>query len=448
MAPARTISGDPPIQDTATSGGGGGGTRPWPPRYIWLKRISLGVVVVLVLLSLLRWWWGREADKRLNAEIARIKARGEPLFLEDFKAPPVADEENAAKALMDALAMWDETNLVVDERKYLADNAEALALVRKARDMPGCDWGIKLVSPGIDTLLPHLGSMRMLARKLVGVAETQLDIDDEAEAVETLHDTLVLATLVDQPPTTLISHLVSLSIRALAVDKARQLAPRLDNREAINRLTAALLDETAVLEDHRQAWLGERGLFQFDSSTAFVDGKLSLTLSGPPNKAERPLIYVFRPLVQLDAINCLRYMEPIVAAANNTNWHTLPAFKPPTVHWTRPLSRLLLPSLGAAYKTQFRGLAESRMSVIVLALRLYELDKGRRPAILDQLVPDYLPAIPRDPFHPDDAPIKYTGSLLYSIGPDGIDDGGQADQVRWADDDLVTKLDDDTVSEE
>jgi hypothetical protein len=36
--------------------------------------------------------------------------------------------------------------------------------------------------------------------------------------------------------------------------------------------------------------------------------------------------------------------------------------------------------------------------LIDLAARAYELDKGHRPANLADLVPDYLKAVPQDPF--------------------------------------------------
>lgn len=48
---------------------------------------------------------------------------------------------------------------------------------------------------------------------------------------------------------------------------------------------------------------------------------------------------------------------------------------------------------------------------IAAALRLFEIEKGRAPASLDELVPGYLPALPRDPF---------TGEpFLYETRPDG-----------------------------
>lgn len=61
-----------------------------------------------------------------------------------------------------------------------------------------------------------------------------------------------------------------------------------------------------------------------------------------------------------------------------------------------------------------------------IAIRLFEREQGFPPPTLESLVPAYLPAIPCDPpsqplrYHTDDQ--RY---VLYSIGWDGLDDGGQ-----------------------
>lgn len=60
-----------------------------------------------------------------------------------------------------------------------------------------------------------------------------------------------------------------------------------------------------------------------------------------------------------------------------------------------------------------------------LALRCYQSSKGRPPARLEDLVPDYLAKVPQDPF--SDRALTYHPKgatwLLYSVGPDGVDDG-------------------------
>ena len=71
------------------------GLEPIPPRYLWLKRILVGVGVLFVALVCLRVWWGWEANKRLAATIARYQAAGEPILPSDFDQPAIPDEDNA-----------------------------------------------------------------------------------------------------------------------------------------------------------------------------------------------------------------------------------------------------------------------------------------------------------------------------------------------------------------
>ena len=65
------------------------------------------------------------------------------------------------------------------------------------------------------------------------------------------------------------------------------------------------------------------------------------------------------------------------------------------------------------------------------ALREYILEHGRSPETLNELVPRYVPAVPSDPF--SDRPLVYRqradGYLLYSVGANGVDDGGVA--AEW-----------------
>jgi hypothetical protein len=62
-----------------------------------------------------------------------------------------------------------------------------------------------------------------------------------------------------------------------------------------------------------------------------------------------------------------------------------------------------------------------------LALHIYTLEHGEPPTALADLVPQYLPTLPKDPFSGN--PLIYrrtsTGCLLYSVGYDGKDDGGR-----------------------
>lgn len=73
--------------------------------------------------------------------------------------------------------------------------------------------------------------------------------------------------------------------------------------------------------------------------------------------------------------------------------------------------------------------ARRRLERAGIALYRHHLKEGRFPETLGALVPDYLQAIPRDPY--DGRPLRYrpgeADCLVYSVGPDGRDDAGQDD---------------------
>jgi hypothetical protein len=74
-----------------------------------------------------------------------------------------------------------------------------------------------------------------------------------------------------------------------------------------------------------------------------------------------------------------------------------------------------------------------RLLIAELAVQAYRLEQEAAPRSLDQLVPDYLGEVPLDPFSGD--PLRYRAGapvpLVYSVGPDGDDDGGMA--LNWSD---------------
>jgi hypothetical protein len=70
--------------------------------------------------------------------------------------------------------------------------------------------------------------------------------------------------------------------------------------------------------------------------------------------------------------------------------------------------------------------ARERLLAAELALRCYQSERGLPPARLGELATNYLSHVPEDPF--SGKPLIYraqgTNWLLYSVGPDGVDDGG------------------------
>ena len=80
--------------------------------------------------------------------------------------------------------------------------------------------------------------------------------------------------------------------------------------------------------------------------------------------------------------------------------------------------------------------ANSQLTQLVFALELYRKEhEDRYPETLDALCNDYIEKMPIDPFSQVGESMIYkvnaerTGYLVYSVGRNGIDDGGEADIV-------------------
>lgn len=150
-------------------------TTPYPPRFRWLIRLLLSGVLVAASLLCLRWWWGREARQLLDTEIDAAHARGELATMADFNAvDALPDDENAAKLLIAAAngISYNPAQQNFDDRfdtdVALADadrallsgmvtaNTKSLQLAQQAAALRRADWGVRLKSPLLSVLLPHM----------------------------------------------------------------------------------------------------------------------------------------------------------------------------------------------------------------------------------------------------------------------------------------------------
>ncbi len=122
--------------------------------------------------------------------------------------------------------------------------------------------------------------------------------------------------------------------------------------------------------------------------------------------------------------NYTRYMDRSVTNAR----------QPYAVHPAAPipprdsLCILFLPVFNNVYLRVTDSETQNALLSAALALRAYRLEHGIYPATLDSLIPAYLSVVPSDPFalsgplHLRRTKLNY---VLYSVGPDGKDDGGR-----------------------
>jgi hypothetical protein len=96
------------------------------------------------------------------------------------------------------------------------------------------------------------------------------------------------------------------------------------------------------------------------------------------------------------------------------------------------LISLLMPATGKVQGAYDRAEQVQRNLHVAFALAAYRADRGRYPAGLDDLAPKYLASVQGDVFSGKALVYRPAdkGYLLYSVGPNGKDDGG-----HWYDDD-------------
>lgn len=67
---------------------------------------------------------------------------------------------------------------------------------------------------------------------------------------------------------------------------------------------------------------------------------------------------------------------------------------------------------------------------LLIALKAYQIENGKLPDSLDKLVPEYILELPKDPFNKKIIKYSPEKKVIYSIGPNGRDDGGSEGE-KW-----------------
>ena len=153
-----------------------------------------------------------------------------------------------------------------------------------------------------------------------------------------------------------------------------------------------------------------------------------------------------RKFAQADRVSLDNISKPF----SQMDWSDLPLLETNTSVWKRLIKgnamgemifELLEPSLTGFSARRCREDVNVTATRLLLALKIYQERHGKLPGSLSELVPEFFPQVPVDDF--DGKPFRYLPGkkLIYSVGPDLKDSGGEEFHQNSESYDLPFKID-------
>jgi hypothetical protein len=415
----------------------------------------------------------RAALAKVNAEVARIQAAGEPITTADMYAanrvPPGTND--ITPLWLAALDSFDEQKLNADgkllpvvgegsDREVTASNVAAVeqflaqydgtvqATLTAAKADGECRLFVEF-DDGFSALLPHVQKMRALSRLMLLRGRVAMVQGDSERAVESVEAQFEVSRALDHQ-LILVGYLVRLATSGLALRETVRLLNELDlSAEQLARLKAHVetQDFQAGLVKSLQ---GERGLGyhmfshpeQFDMAAGEFTNKAKPG-EGQVTRAADCLVYL-----ELHRDMQAAAREPFPAALDQAaqvemQLQLLAGNKNPLHRYNHLFTLLIMPATGKAFEAAGRNLALRDLVRCAIAARQYQAANGELPKSLAKSLAahEFLPAVPADPF--DGQPLRVVagddGLTFYSIGRDRKDDGG-ADPEQSGQPDIAVKI--------
>jgi hypothetical protein len=390
------------------------------------------LVVALVMLAAavaIPWML---ANHRLSAAVKRVRARGEPLTtleLNDYYQPAkgrpdltrqllnalaiceTAGRDPSAKALpfvgegMDPPPRGKTWEQLDETETFLVPQQEAIKTFHEFARREGTvrfpvDFRIRAA-----TTLPHTQSLRCAARALSLQFHLHLHQDQVSAAMDCILAQLSLARALDQEPT-FVSQLVRLVMVGMGLDNAQKLVRQADVSDAdLQRLQASLrkIDFQGGL---KAGLAGERTF-----------GYTGLAES-PWRVSDAAKLLEMNLAIAEGADESLFAARQAALASESELQQLSPATKPLYI-----FSLLSSPAYTSSINAFVRPAAARDCADAAIAGELFRRQHGQWPAQLDNLVPEFLPAVATDPFA--NKPLLMQASpesfKVYCAGSDGFE---------------------------
>jgi hypothetical protein len=306
---------------------------------------------------------------------------------------------------------------------------------------------------GIETIIPSMGGWINMAGLNSIKANYLLMQGKEKEALDLIIKTIEMGQIIqDSPRPIFIGYLVGGAIKETGLQRLRMMIPELTLspevlKEYVVKLDQFKANEQGLIRAMKMEYISLTNTKSKTIDAVFI-GELSpeelekLGIEETPFKIKAAIkpkfFYLYKPN-QTQRI-FTEYYRNFVDNANKDCYE----IKLLEIKFLVPYSKIKMlfteNIVGKIFHDimvlNFSGLFDEKchedFSVIgtqsLIAIRAYQIDTGQIPSYLDELVPKYFSEVPRDPF--DGKSIKYSPEkkIIYSVGKDRKDSGGNEEK--------------------
>jgi hypothetical protein len=394
----------------------------------------------------------------VQSEVARIREKGLPVDWKDLEHWPmtVPDDQNAALVFNDAFDVADSNscsriarmdlpvrNSLITNRDEIAacirSNAAAMEIVYGITNASSSRYPVDYME-GPNAILPHLTHIKTFAELFAWDALLKADQNDPAGVVRDLEASVKLSRSLDVEPI-LVSQLVSGAVLAITTQTLEQTLARTSLKD---EQLAQLSKDFIAAEATNRFWTGMVGeqasgselirLLNDDPQKVILMDKQDGEQTDVPPRHYHGYFMRLTGFWVRDRNFFLHAMDTNIAAfvvgppaslqftnaMNNIETNAHSGFY--------IMSSMLLPAFTKVVVRDADNRARLRTAIAAIAVERWRVaHEGKIPDSLSELVPNFLPSIPADPY--DGQPLRFKklaqGYVVYSIGSNGQDDGGK-----------------------
>ncbi|MGB0655581.1 MAG: hypothetical protein ACPGMQ_09130 [Pirellulales bacterium] len=365
-------------------------------------------------------------------------------------ASVIFEEDDEFQGFLQDTAESSGDPLTLEEIAFLNRHAETLEILRQAAARPTCRFIRDYSRPSVDMLLPEIQFFRNAARILSVSARHQVSLGAIRAALRDVISIMNISRHASSEPI-LISGLVGLAIDSIAIDTLIDVLPFIDadnlallKRDEIHNFlsTPPSLAKNIYGEEAFGLYVfsifGTGGFdqWQLGQLASFIMDDLDVpdsivqqdTFFNPALAAYR--IFLFPQ--DLTAYQQTMRTYQRVAESSNSYAAKQTTLKRIEDDFSsgRPkgfVTALLTPAIGKAIENVEKARMRHTTALVAIAATEFRITHDSLPEKADVLVPKLLPFLPKDVFV-DKSRLRYSvkndGIAIYSVGPNGKDDGG------------------------